>query len=99
MRGIKPLQSTDTAAYPLKSLFLNFSKPFMTILRFKTNINCAGCVAKVTPYLDKEESINNWQVDTTGKEKILRVSGQEVNPQRVKQVVQDAGFKAELIQE
>ena len=70
----------------------------MKIVRFKTNINCSGCVATVTPFLNKEESIDNWQVDTTGKDKILRVQGQDVNPQQVKKLVEQAGFKAEELQ-
>lgn len=69
----------------------------MSIIHFKTNINCAGCVAQVRPLLDKEESINNWQVDITGKDKVLRVQGDEVNPQQVKDLVNKAGFKAEEV--
>jgi copper chaperone len=69
----------------------------MKILHFKTNINCSGCVAAVKPFLDKEGSINNWQVDTTGKDKMLRVSGPDLDPQRVKSLVEKAGFKAEVI--
>lgn len=70
----------------------------MKILHFKTNINCSGCVATVRPFLDKEESINNWQVDTAGKDKMLRVSGPNLDPQRVKSLVERAGFKAEVIE-
>lgn len=70
----------------------------MKILHFKTNINCSGCVATVRPFLDKEESINNWQVDTAGKDKMLRVSGPNLDPQRVKSLIERAGFKAEVIE-
>ena len=70
----------------------------MEILKFKTNIKCGGCVATVTPFLDKEESIQNWQVDTASADKILTVSGKDVNPQKVKNLVEKAGFKAEMMQ-
>ena len=30
----------------------------MEKLKFKTNINCGGCVAKVTPFLNAETSID-----------------------------------------
>ncbi|MDO1449237.1 heavy-metal-associated domain-containing protein [Rhodocytophaga aerolata] len=70
----------------------------MEILKFKTNIKCGGCIATVTPFLDKEESIQNWQVDTSSADKVLTVSGHDVNPQKVKNVVEKAGFKAEVIQ-
>ena len=36
----------------------------MEILKFKTNIKCGGCVETVTPFLNEEQSIRNWQVDT-----------------------------------
>lgn len=70
----------------------------MEILKFKTNIKCGGCIATVTPFLDKEESIQNWQVDTSSADKVLTISGHDVNPQKVKNVVEKAGFKAEVIQ-
>ena len=69
----------------------------MKILKFKTNINCGDCVNKVTPYLDKEESISKWQVDTDSKDKILSVSGEELDPAKVKNLVEEAGFKAETV--
>lgn len=67
----------------------------MKILKFKTNINCGECVKKVTPFLDGEESISKWQVDTRSRDKILSVSGEELNPQKVINAVEKAGFKAE----
>lgn len=36
----------------------------METLQFKTNINCSGCVAKVTPELNETEGIWHWNVDT-----------------------------------
>ncbi len=45
----------------------------MNTLKFKTNINCGGCIAKVTPFLDKAEGIASWSVDTNVPEKILTV--------------------------
>jgi hypothetical protein len=36
----------------------------MEKLHFKTNINCGGCVAKVTPKLNETEGICHWSVDT-----------------------------------
>ena len=70
----------------------------MEILKFKTNLKCGGCVETVTPFLNGEESIGNWQVDTDSPDKVLTVSGREVDPQRVKNLVQQAGFKADLLQ-
>ena len=38
-------------------------------LRFKTNVNCGGCVASVKPHLDNADGICHWDVDTTNKDK------------------------------
>ena len=35
----------------------------MKTLKFKTNIKCTGCVAKVTPFLNDEKGIEKWDVD------------------------------------
>jgi copper chaperone len=64
----------------------------MTTLKFKTNINCSSCVAKVTPHLNEEKSIEKWEVNTNNAEKILTVSGENLDKYKVKQVVEKAGF-------
>jgi len=66
-------------------------------LQFKTNINCGGCVAKVTPFLNEAEGISNWEVDTTNKDKILSVNSSGITKDDVIRKVQEAGFKIELI--
>lgn len=69
----------------------------METLKLKTNINCSGCVAKVTPSLNETIGENNWQVDTQNPNKILTVSGTEVNKDEVIKAVKKAGFKAEEV--
>lgn len=69
----------------------------METLKFKTNINCGGCIKAVTPHLDKTEGIKSWQVDTNNPEKILTVEAENIDAGAVKQVVEKAGFKAEAI--
>jgi len=66
-------------------------------LQFKTNINCGGCVAKVTPFLNEADGICHWEVDTTGKDKILSVHSDGITKDEVIQKVQAAGFKIELL--
>ena len=67
----------------------------MKQFQFKTNINCSGCVAKVTPHLSENKDIRNWQVDTVNPNKILTVEAENLNEDQVKQVVEKAGFKAQ----
>ncbi|WP_348677013.1 heavy-metal-associated domain-containing protein [Flavobacterium coralii] len=62
---------------------------------FKTNINCGGCVAKVTPFLDDAEGVCHWEVDTQNKDKVLTVKSEGISQEQVMQTVQRAGFKIE----
>lgn len=66
-------------------------------LKFKTNINCSGCVEKVTPFLNDANGICHWDVDTANKDKILSVHSKGITEEEVIQKVQDAGFKIELL--
>ena len=60
--------------------------------QFKTNINCSGCVAKVTPHLNENSAIKEWDVD-----KLLTVQTENLMEEDVKAIVQKAGFKAEKV--
>ncbi len=69
----------------------------MNTLKFKTNINCAGCLAKVSPFLNAEESIEKWEVNTSIPEKLLTVETDESNAESVICIVKNAGFQIEKI--
>ncbi len=66
-------------------------------LKFKTNINCMGCVSKVTPELDKLTAIENWEVDIRNKDKVLTVEASSDKENEVIAAVEKAGFKIEKI--
>lgn len=68
-----------------------------TTLKFKTNINCGNCKAKVTPLLDQKEGITDWTVDLDNPDKVLSVEAQGVSEQEVIETIAKAGFKAEKI--
>ena len=63
--------------------------------KFKTNINCSGCVAKISPVLDQNKKISEWKVDTANPEKILTVETADLDESEIKQLIQSAGFKAD----
>lgn len=67
----------------------------METLQLKTNINCGGCIAKVTPLLNKEEKIVHWDVDTNTPSKTLTVKT-ELLPTEVITILNSAGFSAEI---
>jgi len=64
---------------------------------FKTNINCSGCIAKVTPFLDTTEGIDKWNVDTENKNKILSVTSNGISKEEIIATVQKAGFEIETL--
>jgi copper chaperone len=69
----------------------------MKKLKFKTNINCSGCIQSVTPFLEAEKSIQNWQVDTRTADKILTVEGEAIQKEAVIQTVEKAGFHIQFL--
>ena len=64
--------------------------------KFKTNINCGGCVSSVKPHLDNAKEIAEWNVDTDNKDKILTVKT-TMSKDDVVNLVVNSGFKAEAI--
>ncbi|WP_285056373.1 heavy-metal-associated domain-containing protein [Pedobacter ginsengisoli] len=68
----------------------------MHTIQFKTNIKCGGCIAAVTPYLNKIS--DKWSVDIDNPDKILSIETEEaVSPKEVIEVLDTAGYKAEKI--
>lgn len=69
----------------------------MEVIKFKTNVENEEAISRVAPYPDKEESISRWKLETGSTENILSVSGTDLDPHRIENVVQQAGYKAEII--
>lgn len=65
-------------------------------MKFKTNINCDGCIAAVQPYLDELDGVRNWQVDTQNPKKYLTVEG-DVSPDAIQKAVKAAGYQIEPV--
>jgi copper chaperone len=65
--------------------------------QFKTNINCGGCVAKVTPVLNADPHIKEWNVDTINPKKVLTVETENLNEKEIQGIIAKAGFKAESL--
>lgn len=67
----------------------------METKQFKTNIKCSGCVAKVTPGLNETAGENNWNVDLQSSEKILTISGDTIDTEKISKALEKAGYRAE----
>lgn len=65
--------------------------------KFKTNINCGGCVSKVKPVLDAADGIVRWEVDTDNPDKILTVESNGISVEEIEGLIKAKGFKVEGI--
>lgn len=70
----------------------------METVQFKTNIKCTGCIAGVTPFLNEVAGEDNWEVDLKTADKVLTVSTEKANELEIKQAVEKAGYKADVLQ-
>lgn len=70
----------------------------MKTARFKTNIKCMGCVATVTPFLNKTEGIKSWEVDLKNPDRILTATVADDNAiAALQQALENAGYSGEPI--
>ena len=70
----------------------------METLKFKTNIKCGGCIAAVTPHLNKLSDIEKWDVDTQSPDKVLTIEGKQgIDDQEIINVLENAGYSAEKL--
>ena len=69
-------------------------------LKFKTNLKCGNCVAKVKPQLDEAKEIVEWSIDLKDPERILTVELEETEDAAgIEKILADAGYKATLCPE
>jgi len=70
----------------------------METLKFKTNINCGGCIVSVTRTLNSLEGMIKWDVDTTNPSKVLTIqTAQGLNAGQIITSLRENGFSAEEI--
>jgi copper chaperone len=68
----------------------------METLKFKTNIKCSGCIAKVTPHLNEAVGEGKWEVDLNSPAKVLTIAD-ETDAAKVKEALEKAGYHAEKV--
>jgi len=69
----------------------------METLKFKTNVNCGGCIATITPHLNQVKGIDKWSVDTSNPMKVLTVETSGLDPEVIIETLKNAGYKADLM--
>jgi copper chaperone len=66
----------------------------MKTLKFKTNIQCHNCLAKVTPKLNEQSGIEFWEVDLQDPDRTLTVKTENLEFEDITKAVLKAGFIA-----
>jgi copper chaperone len=69
----------------------------MSTSKFKTSINCGGCVATVTPILNALPGVDKWTVDINDPNKILEITSNSNQDTEVIQALSKIGYKAEKV--
>jgi len=67
----------------------------MSEARFKTTIQCNGCLSKVTPKLNEFLEEQSWSVDLESDDRILTVNDDNVSIDVVVSAVKSVGFEIE----
>lgn len=68
----------------------------MKTSQFRTNAKCAGCVTKIGEELNKKISPEQWSLDLSHPDKILKITS-ELEDDIVISLIRKAGFKAEKL--
>ncbi len=63
--------------------------------KFKTNLQCGGCVSNVKPALDEATGIQHWEVDLQDPERTLIVQAKGITKEEILALIASRGFKAE----
>lgn len=67
----------------------------MSEAKFKTTIQCNGCLSKVTPKLNEILEEQSWSVDLESDDRILTVNNDNVSVDAVMSAVKSVGFQIE----
>ncbi len=67
----------------------------MSEARFKTTIQCNGCLSKVTPKLNEILEEQSWSVDLESDDRILTVNNDNVSVDAVVSAIKSVGFEIE----
>ncbi len=70
----------------------------METLKFKTTVNCYHCLSKITPFLNTIKEISDWSVDLADPDKILSVTGENLDNKKITDALSRAGYSSALIE-
>ncbi len=64
----------------------------MSKISIDTDMHCQGCVAKVKPILEKDQSILNWEADYSKEGVTLELEGDGISAAYVHKLIQREGY-------
>lgn len=67
--------------------------------KFKTNINCSGCIANVSETFNQTFGKEGWEVNTTIPEKVLTIKSKKMTDEAIIETVKSLGYKIEPIKQ
>lgn len=65
-------------------------------MKFKTNIMCGACIAKVTDTLNTLVGEDKWNVDTSSADKVLEIDAQ-IDEEALNSHLNALGYKASAL--
>lgn len=71
----------------------------MEILVFKTNLRYKKHIEQVLPHIGALPGIQKWNVDLHDKDKILRIEALDLSPRTVENILQQAGYYCEELED
>lgn len=71
----------------------------MDILIFKTNLLNTAMVDRAKPLLQNISGIQRWNVDIHDCDKILRIEANSLSARQVENILQNAGYYCEELQD
>ena len=65
--------------------------------QFETNINCGGCVARITPLFEGNSKVKKWHAHTETPNKLLTIETDELTAEEIIAMLAKRGFDAKMI--
>lgn len=69
----------------------------LTVLVFKTSLNNKEETARVKPLLDSLPGISDWSVDHGDCDKVLRITGRDLDASQIIKMIRAKGFNCEVL--
>jgi hypothetical protein len=64
----------------------------MLVHRYRTDLHCGACVARVRPLLDAAPDVKRWEADTGSPQTVLAIEGDGITAERVADLIGPAGY-------